>query len=160
MTLLSIDASSGAVRSVVAASTTRAAARRLVYGRQMSGGKGGNPVLRPHSGTQVFRDGRRGTAKGVAETAETPRTHHRGMRGGKGAKVGNLESAPPAPEEIAEIAKAAVGTATPTPSGPLAPTAPTASAGPAETTRLQSAAAARCSIAIAAGRLAFRKVLM
>ena len=43
---ISIDASSGTARSVAAAGTIRAARRRLVRGRQMTGGKGakgGNP---------------------------------------------------------------------------------------------------------------------
>src|ERR1700687_1092321 len=42
MMFISIDASTGAARSVAAASTTRAACRRLVRGRQMNGGKCGN----------------------------------------------------------------------------------------------------------------------
>ena len=43
MIFISIDASSGAARSVAGAGTIRAACRRLVHGRQTSGGKGGNP---------------------------------------------------------------------------------------------------------------------
>src|SRR6266851_6807401 len=91
MMLISIDASSGAARSVAAASTIHAACRRLVRGRQMTGGKGakgGNPFSAPYGGAQVFLEALRGSANRVAETAET----HRGMSGGKGAKGGNLDS--------------------------------------------------------------------
>ena len=95
---ISVDASSGAARSVAAAGTIRAACRRLVHVCQMSGGKGakgGNLFWGPYSGAQVFLEGLRESAKPVAEIAENaeiPETH-RGMNGGKGAKGGNLESA-------------------------------------------------------------------
>src|SRR5712672_3383911 len=95
MIFISIDASSGAARSVAAASTIHAACRRLVRGRQMTGGKGakgGNPFSAPYGGAQVFLEGLRGSANRVAEIAEIAGTH-RGMSGGKGAKGGNLESA-------------------------------------------------------------------
>src|SRR4249920_76431 len=79
MGFISIDAPSDLAQSVVVASATRAPCPLRPHGHQKSGGKGGNPFLGPYSGTQVFRDRRRGAAKGVAEIAETPRTHHRGM---------------------------------------------------------------------------------
>ena len=100
MLFISIDTASGAARSVAAAGTIRAGCRRLVHGRQMSGGKGakgGNPLLGPYSGAQVFLDGLRGSANPVAEIAEN-----------------------------AEIAKAAVGTTAPTASRLVALTALTA----------------------------------
>ena len=94
MMFISIDASSGAARTVVAASTTRAAGRQLVHGRQMSGGKGakgGNSFSGHYSGTQVFLEGLRESANPVAEIAENAEIAgtHRGMSGGKGAKGGN-----------------------------------------------------------------------
>jgi hypothetical protein len=94
MIFISIDASSGAARSMAAAGTVRVARRRLVRGRQMSGGKGakgGNPSSGSYSGTQVFLEELRGSANPLAEIAEIPGTH-RAMSGGKGAKGGNLES--------------------------------------------------------------------
>src|SRR5713226_3195395 len=82
MMFISIDASTGAARSVAAVGTTRTDCRRLVHGRQMSGGKGakggnlesagktgpaddvakrlkpaetgGNSFLAPYSGAKVF----------------------------------------------------------------------------------------------------------
>jgi hypothetical protein len=95
MIFITIDASSDTARSVAAAGTIRAACRRLVRDRQMSGGKGakgGNLFSGPYSGAQVFLEGLRGSANRVAEIAENARTH-RAMSGGKGAKGGNLESA-------------------------------------------------------------------
>ena len=82
MTFVSIDTSSGAVRSAAAASTIRAASRRLLGGRQMTGGKGGNPFWGPYSGGKVLLEGLRFSqcGSGIAE---------RGMSGGKGAKGGN-----------------------------------------------------------------------
>src|SRR6478609_9543190 len=73
MIFINIDAPSGAARSVAAAGTIRAACRRRVYGRQMSGGKGGkggNPFSGPYSGAQVLIEGLRGSANRVAEIAE------------------------------------------------------------------------------------------
>ena len=72
MMFIDIDAPSGAARSVAAAGTIRAACRRRVYGRQMSGGKGakgGNPFSGPYSGAQVLIEGLRGSANRVAEIA-------------------------------------------------------------------------------------------
>ena len=104
MMFISIDASAGAARSAAAADTTRTDCRRLVHGRQMSGGKGakggnlesagktgpaddaakrrksaetgGNSFLGPCSGAKVFPEGLRETPNSLAETAETPETHH------------------------------------------------------------------------------------
>ena len=93
MIFIGIDASSGAAPSVAGAATIRAACRRLVHGRQTSGGKGANPFSGPYGGTQVFLDdGPRESANPLAENAEIPGTHH-GMSGGKGGKGGNLKSA-------------------------------------------------------------------
>ena len=93
MIFIGIDASSGAAPSVAGAATIRAACRRLVHGRQTSGGKGANPFSGPYGGTQVFLDdGPRESANPLAENAEIPGTHH-GMSGGKGGKGGNLELA-------------------------------------------------------------------
>ena len=97
MMFISIDPSPGAARLAAAASATRTNCRRLVHGRQMSGGKGGkggnlgapeiraladdgatrrkpaetggNPSLRPHSGAKVFLEGLRETPNRVAEIA-------------------------------------------------------------------------------------------
>ena len=69
MTFVSIDTSSGAVRSAAAASTIRAASRRLLGGRQMTGGKGGNPFWGPYSGGKVLLEGLRDSANAVAEIA-------------------------------------------------------------------------------------------
>ena len=65
MTFVSIDTSSGAVRSAAAASTIRAASRRLLGGRQMTGGKGGNPFWGPYSGGKVLLEGLRDSANAV-----------------------------------------------------------------------------------------------
>jgi hypothetical protein len=61
MIFITIDASSGAARSVAAAGTTCTDRRRLVPTRQTSGGKGangGNPFSGPDGGTQVFLEER------------------------------------------------------------------------------------------------------
>ena len=61
MMFIDIDASGGAARSSSAACTTRSAGSRLIHGRQMTGGKGGNPFppvcspnTSPYSGTKEF----------------------------------------------------------------------------------------------------------
>ena len=78
---ISIDASTGAARSVAAARTTRADCRRLVHGRQMTGGKGAK-------GGNLKSLGNRGPARDVAkrrkpaETAGNRRAlHWRGTSG-------------------------------------------------------------------------------
>ena len=61
MMFINIDASGGAARSSSAACTTRSADSRLIHGRQMTGGQGGNPFppvnspnTSPYSGTKEF----------------------------------------------------------------------------------------------------------
>ena len=54
MIFISLDVSTGAARSVAAASTTRTACRRLVRGRQMTSGKSTNLFSGSYSSTQVF----------------------------------------------------------------------------------------------------------
>src|ERR1700730_19448195 len=100
MMFIGTDSTARAARSVAAAGTTRTDCRRLVRGRQMSGGKGakggnleslgntgpaddvatrrkpaetgGNLFLGPYSGAKVFLEGLRETPNSLAETAETP----------------------------------------------------------------------------------------
>jgi hypothetical protein len=61
MMFINVEASRGAARSSSTACTTRSAGSRRVHGRQMTGGKGGNPFpplcssnTSPYSGTKEF----------------------------------------------------------------------------------------------------------
>jgi hypothetical protein len=67
MMFISIDASTGAARSVAAAGTTRTDCGRLVHGRQMSGGKGAK-------GGNLESAGKTGPADDVAQRREPAET--------------------------------------------------------------------------------------
>src|SRR5216683_4414390 len=118
MMFISIDPSACAARSAAAADTTRTDCRRLVHGRQMSGGKGakggnlesagktgpaddvakrlkpaetgGNSILEPYSGGKVFLEGLRETPNSVAEIAENAESPTAAARPGTRARALSL----------------------------------------------------------------------
>jgi hypothetical protein len=67
MVFISIDSSTGAPRSVGAAGTARTDCRRLVHGRQMTGGKGAK-------GGNLESSGKTGPADDVAERRKLAET--------------------------------------------------------------------------------------
>src|SRR5260370_35726517 len=90
MMFIGIDASTGAARSAAAAAATRPDGRRLVHGREMSGGKGakgGNLESLGKTGLADDAAKRRKPAETGGEPGGPPRRGHKRGGGNLGEKI-------------------------------------------------------------------------